>query len=268
MVRIIGVGDNTVDKYLDLGMMFPGGNAVNVPVLAHRYGHPAGYIGWLGDDAYGRLVLSALRQEGIAISRCRVVDGPNSYSEVRLVGGERIFGDSISGACEQIALTDEDLEHISRHDLAHTSIYSHIERYLPRLSEAARCLSFDFSQEWDDKYLAATLPWVDIALLSFPKCSAMEIRELVRWVHALGPACVLVTQGQQGAAAYDGRRVVRQDIVETEVVDTLGAGDAFAARFLVEYLSGVPIEAALEAAAKSAAETCGYYGAFGYGVSL
>jgi fructoselysine 6-kinase len=54
--------------------------------------------------------------------------------------------------------------------------------------------------------------------------------------------------------------------VETNVVDTLGAGDAFAARFLVEYLGGSPIGEALEKAALSAAETCGYYGAFGYGI--
>jgi fructoselysine 6-kinase len=60
MVWVIGVGDNTIDKYQDLRVMFPGGNAVNVAVLAHRYGHPASYIGWLGDDAHGHLILNVL----------------------------------------------------------------------------------------------------------------------------------------------------------------------------------------------------------------
>ena len=32
--RILGLGDNTVDTYVDAGLQFPGGNAVNVAVLA------------------------------------------------------------------------------------------------------------------------------------------------------------------------------------------------------------------------------------------
>ncbi len=64
MVRVIGVGDNTVDRYLHLGRMFPGGNAVNVAVHARRLGHEASYIGWLGTDRYGRLLLDGLAAEG------------------------------------------------------------------------------------------------------------------------------------------------------------------------------------------------------------
>ncbi len=44
MIRVIGVGDNTIDVYLHKRTMF-GGNALNVAVLAHRYGHPAAYLG-------------------------------------------------------------------------------------------------------------------------------------------------------------------------------------------------------------------------------
>ena len=31
-MKIVGVGDNVLDKYVDQGLMYPGGNAVNVPV--------------------------------------------------------------------------------------------------------------------------------------------------------------------------------------------------------------------------------------------
>jgi len=46
----------------------------------------------------------------------------------------------------------------------------------------------------------------------------------------------------------------------------LGAGDAFAACFLIGYLEGEPIPKALESAARYAAETCSHYGAFGHGI--
>jgi fructoselysine 6-kinase len=36
VLRVIGVGDNAVDRYLDMGKMFPGGNTVNFSVYAKR----------------------------------------------------------------------------------------------------------------------------------------------------------------------------------------------------------------------------------------
>jgi fructoselysine 6-kinase len=266
MVQVIGVGDNTVDRYLDLRTMFPGGNAVNVAVLAHRYGHPASYLGWLGDDAHGRLILDALDAEGIDTSHCRVVQGANAYNDVSLVDSDRVFGAYDHGVSADIDLTEEDLRFISQHDVTHTSIYSHLESDLERLGRASRYLSFDFADGWDRAYLSSLLPCVDLALVSYPARSRSQTEDLMRWMLARGPELVLVTQGADGAMVYDGMRAYRQGIVEAEVVDTLGAGDAFAARFLVEHLGGTPIPAALEAAAESAAETCGYYGAFGHGI--
>jgi fructoselysine 6-kinase len=265
MVRVVGVGDNTVDRYAHLGRMFPGGNAVNVPVLAHRYGHLASYIGWLGNDQNGRLILDALREEGIDVSRCRVVDGPTSYSTVALVDGDRVFGAASHGVTDQLALDADDLSFVRHHDLAHTSIYSYVERDLPRLHAAAPALSFDFSSDWTRDYLAEMLPFVDIAFLSHPPADVDRIVELIGWAKAHGPRLVVVTLGMDGAFASDGGPIQHQGIVPTEVVDTLGAGDAFAARPLVEHLGGASLQASMAAAAEAAAATCTYYGAFGHG---
>jgi len=267
-MRVIGVGDNTVDQYLHLRRMFPGGNAVNVPVLARRYGHQASYLGWLGDDDLGRLLLDALAAEGVDTSHCRVVAGANAYCQVSLVDGDRVFGQSSAGVSRQIALTDEDLAFIQQHDLVHTSVYSHIWDELPRLRQAAPRLSFDFSQGWKRERLVETLPYVTFAFLSSPDTSYEETVDLLRWVQAQGPSIVVVTQGRAGALAFDGQRIYQQGIVETTVVDTLGAGDAFIAQFLVEYGSGQWIDRSMALAAASAAETCGYYDAFGHGVAF
>lgn len=267
-MRVIGVGDNTVDQYLHLQRMFPGGNAVNVPVLARRYGQQASYLGWLGDDALGQLLLNALAIEGVDTSHCRVVTGANAYCQVSLVDGDRVFGQSSAGVSRQIMLTEEDLAFIQQHDLVHTSVYSHIWHELPRLRQVAPRLSFDFSQGWQRARLAETLPYVTFAFLSSPDTSYQETVDLLQWAQAQGPSIAVVTQGREGALAFDGERLYQQPIVETTVVDTLGAGDAFIARFLVEYNSGQSIEASMAQAAASAAETCGYYGAFGHGVEF
>ena len=269
MISVIGVGDNTVDRYLHLGKMFPGGNAVNVPVLAHRLGNPAAYLGWLAKDPHGMLVYDALVEEGVDVSRCRLVEGQNAFCEVTLQDGDRIFGNFSEGVCDQIKLNEKDLQFISTFDLVHTSVYSFITPYLEQLRSVSKVLSFDFSNEWDRDSLAAILPFVDIALISNPVMNIDENNELINFAHAFGPDIVLVTSGEHGALLFDGSQFFHQEIQPVgEIVDTLGAGDAFAACFMVNYLSGVSIQEALQKAAKSAAETCKYYGAFGHGASL
>jgi fructoselysine 6-kinase len=263
------VGDNTVDRYLHLGKMFPGGNAVNVPVLAHRLGSPAAYLGWLAKDPHGMLVYNALIKEGVDVSRCHLVDGQNAFCEVTQKDGDRVFGNFSEGVCDQIDLNKEDLQFISTFDLVHTSVYSFITPFLKQLKEASKVLSYDFSSEWDKDSLAKTLPFVNIALISNPVMNIDENKELINFAYSFGPDIVLVTSGEQGALLFDGSQFYRQEIIQMgEVVDTLGAGDAFAACFMVNYLNAISIQESLQKAAKFAAETCKYYGAFGHGAPL
>lgn len=49
-MKLIAVGDNVVDYYQDQETFYPGGNALNVAVLAKRLGHEASYIGIVGND--------------------------------------------------------------------------------------------------------------------------------------------------------------------------------------------------------------------------
>lgn len=49
-MKLIAVGDNVVDYYQDQETFYPGGNALNVAVLAKRLGHESSYIGIVGND--------------------------------------------------------------------------------------------------------------------------------------------------------------------------------------------------------------------------
>ena len=50
-MQLVGVGDNVVDRYRDLGMMFPGGQALNVAVHAKRAGMETAYVGAVDVEA-------------------------------------------------------------------------------------------------------------------------------------------------------------------------------------------------------------------------
>jgi fructoselysine 6-kinase len=263
-MQLAGVGDNVVDRYLDLGRMFPGGQALNVAVHARRAGLETAYVGALGDDLAGRHVLGAIRAEGVDGSHVRVLHGPNAYAEVGLTDGNREFLGGDAGV-SQLRLTDDDLAFLARARLIHSSESSYLEDQLGRLAGVAP-LSFDFSVRRDDAYLEPLLPHVTIAEFSL---SDMDDAAALAWIdriHGAGPRLVLATRGAADALLSDGRRIWRQPAHPARIVDTLGAGDAFIARVLVGIVRDEPFDVSLAEAARIAATTCASYGAFGHGI--
>jgi len=264
--RLLGLGDNTMDSYVDAGLQFPGGNAVNVAVLAHRLGVEAGYLGCLGTDAAGLLIREALAAEGIDLARCRQVEGVNARARIVHNAGDRKFIGSIPGVRGRYDLAAEDFAYIAGFDAVHTSIFSELDAELPRLRAASRQLSYDFSERWNDAVFARVLDHIHIAFLSAPNREDAEVEAVLRHCATAGVMAV-ATRGAAGSMALVNGEVLRQGIAPATVVDTLGAGDGFIAAFLVALLQGAEPAAALELGAGFAATVCGWQGAFGHGTA-
>lgn len=264
-VRVVALGDNVVDCYPDLGVMFPGGNALNVAVHAHRLGASAAYIGAVGTDEAGVLVRDALVAEAVDTDRLRVVEGGNAYAVVRLVNGNRVFGAGGIGV-SRFTVSEDDLAACREADLVHTGECSMLEGDLDRLAGAARRLSFDFSERpW--AYVAEHAPKVDVAILSAASTEA-DPRDLVTRVAALGPSLVAVTQGDAGATLWVDGHLLHAPAGDGPVVDTLGAGDAFIARFLIGLGRDEEPAELLHAATAYASASCREHGAFGHRTPL
>ena len=265
-VTLLTLGDNVVDRYLERGVLYPGGNAVNVAVHGRRCGAGTAYIGAVGTDLAGRTVLDALVAEGVDTSMLRVVDGPNASADVRVVDGNRVFDHGDPGV-SNVVLTSADFAAVAAATVVHTGECSMVEDQLADLSAAASRLSFDFSERPDD-YVAEYAPLVDIAIRSLPSASVDDALSEARRIQALGPGLVAVTMGAGGAVAVQGGLVVQAPAPATDVVDTLGAGDAFIARLLTGLIAEVPLTELLGAATAYASHTCATFGAFGYETSL
>jgi fructoselysine 6-kinase len=268
MVRILGIGDNTVDIYLDEGMEYPGGNAVNVAVHARRLGAEASYLGCLGQDSLGDLVFESLVAEGVEVSRCRRIEGPNPWCRLRHEGNDRIFAGSSPGVRARYGLGSDDAAFIASHHVAHTSVPSELDGDLRFIHAHAELLSYDYSVYWDRPAAEATFAHIDIAFLSCPHHSEAECRRLMRRVAERGVGIVVVTRGRNGSCALAEGRFYIEGIRPADVVDTLGAGDAFIAAFLVSYVARRDVSAALASGAENAARACAFKGAFGHGRPL
>ena len=262
--RLLGLGDNTLDTYVDLGLQFPGGNAVNVAVFARRLGAFAGYLGCLGDDYGGDLLFAALAAEGVDLSLCRRRHGTNARAMIGLEAGERRFLGASAGVRARYDLDVADFAEIATYDVVHTSINSEIEAELPRIRAARALISYDFSYKFALPLAAQALPAVDIAFLSCPGLGDEKAAGLLHEFAAGGPAIVVAMRGAAGAMALARRRIHEQAARPIDPLDTLGAGDGFIAAFLLAHLGGRPIAAALEAGARFAASVCGAHGAFGH----
>lgn len=265
---LVGIGDNVVDHYLDQGVFYPGGNALNVAVLARRFGlAETAYIGIIGEDAEGAHVHASILAEGLSDAGLRVAKGETGKARVTLRDGDRIFVGSNKGGLRKrltLRLDEDDLARIARLGHVHSSCFSYLEHELPRIAATARALSFDFSTGRDEGYLAAVCPHVTTAFLSGSDLDEDAARALIAQVHGFGTPQVCITQGERGALFSDGVQVVRQGIVPARVVDTMGAGDAFIAGWLSATIRGSDPLAALPFAAASAARACEWPGAFGY----
>lgn len=264
--RILCIGDNTVDLYLDRGLQFPGGNAVNVAVQARRLGATTSYIGCLGQDPLGELLWTSMAAEGVDLSRCRLIDSPNAWCRVRHEGNDRVFAGSFRGNRSQYGgFSDDDAAFIAAHDLVHTTYASDLDDEIGLLRRHARLLSYDYSEYLKKPGHEATFGHVDIAFVSAPGADDAACGELMRFFAGHGAKIVVATRGAQGAVALAGGTLHSQGIVPADVVDTLGAGDAFTAGFLVRFLATRDIAQALLAGVTAAAAACSYMGGYGHG---
>ena len=276
--RVVGIGDNVVDDYVDRCTMYPGGNALNFSIYAHLLGCDSAYIGVFGTDDAGRHVEESVSGLGIDHRRCQRVEGPNGRAKLTVEAGERRFLSSnrggVSGEVPMDFIFDEP-GCLESFDLAHTSAYSYMDEHLPRLRTLVPRLSYDFSDDFYIENALTLCAHIDFAFFSCAAYSEQDSKELLAQVNRAGSVLAVATRGSEGALLFDGSNYYRQDAKPVDAIDTLGAGDAFITAFLINLqrktgFADSPSERtlrnALEQAAIFAAKTCRVHGASGKGL--
>jgi fructoselysine 6-kinase len=262
-ITAVAVGDNCVDHYLPpIDHNFSGGNAVNVSVHLQRAGCPTAYIGAIGNDEDGKIILQDLTREGVDTTHVKIYsDYPTACTHIRLNDvNERQFVYEDLGPKEVFALDESDFTFIQQHHLVHNTWQGGTEKYLPRFKQAIDMLiSQDYGERYTPDFIERTLAYVDIAFFSLPEDASQDIRELAQQMKARGPRLVVVTQGLKGSIALNGDFYF-QPAYPVKVVDTLGAGDAFIGAFLANWLDNKGIAQSMKVAAKIASQTCSHFG--------
>ncbi|WP_446215261.1 5-dehydro-2-deoxygluconokinase [Micromonospora sp. IBHARD004] len=247
---------------------FLGGSATNVAVAAARYGLRAGVITRTGADAFADYVHRALRDFGVDDSQVRPVDGlptPVTFCEIfppdhfpiwfyrtptapdlqihpdeldlAAIVDARVFWVTGTGLCQQ------------------PSRDAHLTALAARAGRPHTVLDLDYRPMfWPDPAAATAayaeaLPRVTVAVGNLDEVEvAVGTRGPERAARLLldrGPRLAVVKLGPDGVLASTPERTVRVPPVPVEVVNGLGAGDAFGGALCLGLLQDWPLERTL-----------------------
>ena len=265
-MRLLAVGDNCVDHYVELGKRFPGGNALNVAVYASRLpGVEADYVGVVGTDSLGDFMVNQIQAQGLDTSLLRRKEGVTAVTTILVRDGERVFADYHEGVQMNAVLPRESLPDISRYDLVHFTVWGFGREHVEWMKESHGVkLSCDFSSQLDDPR-TEIMSSLDYSFFSGGNLirDGVDPEHKIRGLKERTQGLVVMTLGEHGSLVYDGEELYRSEAPPVEVVDTLGAGDSYIAGFLCARLRGETILKAILKGHEAAREICTHLGAWG-----
>ncbi|WP_437033062.1 adenosine kinase [Streptomyces sp. enrichment culture] len=217
------------------------------------------HLDLIGDDPEGDLVRALHRDHGIALTAVPQPRGTKRAVNLVDPDGRRLSLYDATRWAETDRLPEEtvrDLAAASRH--VHVVITQPCADALPVLRETGVTLSTDL-HDWDGRNpyhepfaLAADIVFLSAAALPDPEAT---MRDIVRRGRA---RVVVVTAGAEGAYVLADGSVTHVPAVTPPepVVDSNGAGDAFAAGFLYGRLRGEPVLRCARYGAVAGAHAC------------
>lgn len=245
-----------------------GGDTSNFIVAAARLGNDCGYITRLGGDEFGRSFLELWLAEGVDASR--VIVDRDGFTAVYFIayrddGGHDFTYYRKGSAASRLHPDDLDPAYLGRARVFHTSGISQaisessqatVEAAIEMARAGGALISYDVNLRprlWPPEaaraIIEATMAVADLVFVSTEDATHLYGDEpeatVVERVLLSGPRLVVLKQGERGCliTSATGERA-HVPAWQVDVLDATGAGDAFAAAFLTEWLRGGSLERA------------------------
>jgi 5-dehydro-2-deoxygluconokinase len=251
----------TFGKYL-------GGSPTNVAVAAARFGRRTAVITRTGADPFGAFLHDALRRFGVEDRYVSAVPGlptPVTFCEIFPPDDFPLYFYRFPKAPDLEIRADElDLDAIRRAEILwvtgtglsqEPSREATLTALRARPPGATTVLDLDYrpmfwpSREDARHHIQRALPHATVAVGNLDECdTAVAVRDPAKAAAALhdaGVSLAVVKQGPAGVLASDGVRQVEVPPVTIQVVNGLGAGDAFGGALCHALLSGWDLHAAI-----------------------
>ena len=281
--RIISFGEVLWDLFPDGGRF--GGAPANFACHAALQGAEVTICTAVGDDSYGDDAIRILSEYDIDVSLVQTVaTAPTGTASVNLDDeGKPSFLFQDNSAWDQLQWTDDIATKIlsadaicfgtlgQRSEMARQTTQRALEvagrAKIPRVVDInLRPPFFDAKIIRESIQLASILKMSDEEVETVCAVFEIDLRQgleaALRCLMELGQLkMIVVTRGSEGALLLTTDEISVQAGIPTEVIDTVGAGDAFTAAFLIRELQGSARSQNLLESCKFAAEVCRHAGA-------
>ena len=247
-----------------------GGAESNVSIGLARLGISVAWVSALGADFFGEFISRSVAAEGVVV-RATVKDDLRTGTMLKTAkteGARKVRYFRRHSAASTLSFTDVPESLIS------SARILHLTGILPALSSTAQgaavraievakkhgCLvSFDINYRdalWSaseaSDFIHSVLADIDILFGGEDELRLLrrdlDMHSLVDVLTTCGPKEIVVKQGAAGARTFANGKWFEQRALQTEVLDTVGAGDAFVAGYLYELLRGSDVSERLETA--------------------
>lgn len=268
-------GEVLFDCFPD-GQVVLGGAPFNVAWHLQAFGDQPQFISRVGEDEYGAKVLQAMKQWGMTISAVEVDEKfPTGQVQVLFKDNEPQY-DIVNNSAYDFILESQLPELTADGILYHGSLGLRNDVSLNAYKQLIHdknikiFLDVNLRDPWwnkDDLYeMLKNATWVklnidELQLLAAEPSGTKDMMAQLQTTYGLEQ--IIVTQGEDGAIirTEDGRLFTEPPEKAEQIVDTVGAGDAFSSMYLHGLRAGLPVEVNLRRAQQFATKIVGLRGA-------
>jgi len=237
-----------------------GGSAGNTMACFASFGGKGAYIGKVADDELGKVFINSLKDIGVDYNTAPLTEGPSTGRCMILVtpDGERTMNTYL-GAAVELTPNDIDEDYIGKAQVTYLEGYLYdppqaMEAFIKAARaahEAGRRVSLTLSDQFCvDRHRQAfrdlVSHHVDILFANEDELIALyEVNNLEEAIECVKNDCAIaaVTRSEKGSVIINsGQRFDIAPVAVDELMDTTGAGDAYAGGFLYAFTQGMGME--------------------------
>lgn len=278
---IVVIGEILIDIFQDYQRI--GGAPFNFAFHLTKLGFPVRFLTRVGDDQHGRRILDMLKEIGFNDAEVQI-DSRHPTGTVRVDLDHQ--GVPQFDICENVAYDHLDLDLGDMLDAGVADmIYfgtllqrtdpgcRQVQRFLTRQGDGATrfCDINMRPPHTNAQAVAGSLHQADLLKLNEEELADIQrafdgptaTGDIMPWLmETFKISAVALTRGSRGSTFYShGAEISNPAVPGTTIVDTVGAGDGFAAILAAGYIRQAPWEETLRQASRFAARICGIRGA-------
>ncbi len=234
--------------------LHPGGSAANTIVGLARLNMRTGYLGKVGNDKEGRILLEDFRREGVETRGIIVSEGRsgNAMIFVDEKGHRAILVDP--GVNDTISYDEIDTDYVTRFRMIHLTSFVcrngdlSLKSQKKLVNEVDIAVSFDPGMIYAEMGIKELKDIISKTTIFMPNekeihtLTGENYRDASMYIIELGAEIVVVKLGERGCYITDGKKEIEVPALSVKPMDTTGAGDAFNAGFIYGYLKGKSLE--------------------------